>query len=84
LRGPCTPRQARTPKKLLWEGFKKRGAGKHLKTMLSTLPGKHGKVRNDTEVPRRPLLKALEAESDLSSTHDLKSGEISIKVDIAV
>jgi hypothetical protein len=73
-----------TPKKLLWEGFKKRGAGKHLKTMLSTLPGKHGKVRNDTEVPRRPLLKALEAESDLSNTHDLKSGEISIKVDIAL
>jgi hypothetical protein len=73
-----------TPKKLLWEGFKKRGAGKHLKTMLSTLPGKHGKARNDTEVPRRPLLKALEAESDLSNTHDLKSGEISIKVDIAV
>jgi hypothetical protein len=72
-----------TPKKLLWEGFKKRGASKHLKTMLSTLPGKHGKVRNDTEVPRRPLLKALEAESDLSNTHDLKSGEISIKVDIA-
>lgn len=73
-----------TPKKLLWEGFKKRGASKHLKTMLSTLPGKHGKVRNDTEVPRRPLLRALEAESDLHNTHKLKPREISIKIDIDV
>jgi hypothetical protein len=73
-----------TPKKLLWEEFRKRGAGKRLKTMLSTMPGKHGKARNDTEVPRRPLLKALEAESDLSNTHDLKSGVLNIKVDIPV
>jgi hypothetical protein len=74
-----------TPKKLLWEGFKKRGARKRLKTVLSTLPGKHGKVRNDTEVPRRPLLKALTAESELKNTNnakDIKRGEISFKVDV--
>jgi hypothetical protein len=76
-----------TPKKLLWEGFKKRGARKRLKTVLSTLPGKHGKTRNDTEVPRRPLLRALNAESDLKNTNnvkDFKPGEVSFKVDVPV
>lgn len=73
-----------TPKKLLWEGFKKRGPGKCLKTMLSTLPGKHGKINSSTEVPRRPLLKALEAESDLSNTNKLKSSELSIKIELVV
>lgn len=73
-----------TPKKLLWEKFKKRGAGKKLKTMVSTMPGKHGKPSNKTEVPRRPLVKALEAESDFHNTHGLPSKELSIKVDIAV
>lgn len=58
--------------------------GKRLKTMLSTLPGKHGKISSSTEVPRRPLLKALEAESDLSNTNKLKSNEFSIKIDIVV
>ncbi len=71
-----------TPKKLLWEGFKKRGARKRLKTALSTLPGKHGETSNHTEVPRKSLLKALETESDLSNTNNLKSGEISFKIDI--
>ena len=65
-----------TPKKLLWEGFTKRGstAGKRLKSVLSTLPGKHGTARNGTEVPRRLLLEALLQETDLSNTHDLKFG----------
>jgi hypothetical protein len=65
-----------TPKKLLWERFTKRGSkpGKRLKAVLSTLPGKHGKTANDTEVPRRPLLDALRKETDLSNTNDLKFG----------
>jgi hypothetical protein len=65
-----------TPKKLLWEGFTERGSkpGKRLKAVLSTLPGKHGKIANDTEVPRRPLLDALRKETDLSNTNDLKFG----------
>jgi hypothetical protein len=74
-----------TPKKLLWEAFKKRGAGKRLKTMLSTMPGKHGKPANDTEVPRRPLLKALETESDLRNTNNpkhLKAGELSVVMEV--
>jgi hypothetical protein len=62
-----------TPKKLLWEAFSKRG-GKGLHTLLSTLPGKHGKARNKTEVPRRPLLAALEAESALLNTNKLPFG----------
>jgi len=65
-----------TPKTLLWENFQKRNksANLGLQTMLSTLPGKHGKVRTRTEVPRRPLLEALEKESNLHNTNDLKFG----------
>jgi hypothetical protein len=63
-----------TPKKLLWEAFTKRGANKKLKTLLSTLPGKHGKSASKTEVPRRTLLRALEDESDLTNTHKLPFG----------
>jgi len=63
-----------TPRKLLWEGFRKR-KGKKLKTMLSTLPGKHGKTTSDTEVPRRTLLKALKEESQLKNTDDLPFGK---------
>jgi hypothetical protein len=73
-----------TPKKLLWEGFRKRGSGRQrLKTALSTMPGKHGKASNNTEVPRKPLLKALEAESDLHNTANakqLKAAELSFTI----
>jgi hypothetical protein len=44
-------------------------------TLLSTMPGKHGKVANKTEVPRRPLLAALKAETALSNTDDLSFGK---------
>ena len=76
-----------TPKQLLWEGFSKRGSGKGLTTMLSTLPGKHGKTRNDTEVPRRPLLQALQEESDLKNTsnrNDFEKGALSIKIELPI
>jgi beta-lactamase superfamily II metal-dependent hydrolase len=69
-----------TPKKLLWEGFTKRGPAKQLKTVLSTMPGKHGKVANKTEVPRRTLLAALESESDLASTMDLSFAEKTLQI----
>jgi hypothetical protein len=65
-----------TPKKLLWDKFarrKKAGPGR-LCTLMSTMPGKHGKVKNRTEVPRRPLVDALEKESDLTRTDTLKFG----------
>lgn len=66
-----------TPKKLLWEDFKHRNkpGSQRLVTLLSTLPGKHGKVANKTEVPRRPLLDALKAETKLSNTNDLAFGK---------
>lgn len=66
-----------TPKKLLWEAFKNRGKpnGRRLLTLLSTLPGKHGKSEKHTEVPRRTLLEALEAESELKNTHTLSFAE---------
>lgn len=66
-----------TPKKLLWEGFKKRGSaeGKRLVAVLSTMPGKHGKTAKDTEVPRKPLLNVLEHQTDLYNTDRLKFGD---------
>jgi hypothetical protein len=65
-----------TPKTLLWQHLKKRkkpGAAR-LRTLLSTMPGKHGSTKSRTEVPRRPLLDALEAETVLVSTQAFKLG----------
>lgn len=62
-----------TPRKLLWDGFRKR-EGRKLHTLLSTLPGKHGSTRDETEVPRRTLLRALESESQLLNTDKLPFG----------
>jgi beta-lactamase superfamily II metal-dependent hydrolase len=62
-----------TPRQALWENFRKR-KGKKLHTLLSTMPGKHGNPRKDTEVPRQTLLSALRKESDLQNTVDLKFG----------
>jgi hypothetical protein len=59
-----------TPKKALWEHFVKRKT-RQLRTLLSTMPGKHGTSRSGTEVPRKPLLDALKAESVLQNTDDL-------------
>ena len=63
-----------TPKSM-WKRFKKKGAaGKtgRLKSVLSTMAGKHG-GKNDapTEVPRTPLVNELKAESSLYDTQDL-------------
>jgi hypothetical protein len=60
-----------TPKKSLWQNFRKR-QGRQLLTMMSTLGGKHGKTANKTEVPRKTLVTALENGSRLSSTQDIE------------
>ena len=60
-----------TPRQLLWDHFRKRSTGR-LHTLLSTLPGKHGHTQNNTEVPRKPLLKALSTETALLNTNDKK------------
>ena len=66
-----------TPK-TLWNGFKNRSdkKGKRLQTFVSTMPGKHGKAANKTEVPRKTLVDALQKESDYFTTQDLKRGVI--------
>jgi hypothetical protein len=59
-----------TPRQWVWDAFKKK-KGKQLQTMMSTMPGKHGKVASKTEVPRRTLVTALESGSHLKSTNKL-------------
>ena len=60
-----------TPKQLLWEGFRKRGAGNgpKLATLLSTLPNKH------PGVPRPTLVEALNSETELHDTTALRLGQ---------
>jgi len=63
-----------TPKSL-WELFQnknKKPSAARLRTIVSTMAGKHGDPRRGTEVPRQKLVEALEAESDYFSTQDIK------------
>jgi hypothetical protein len=59
-----------TPK-TLWKAFDHRGpigtAGR-LRTLVSTLSGKHGKPWRGTEVPRTKLMQAIRADSTLTDT----------------
>jgi hypothetical protein len=59
-----------TPRQWVWDAFEKK-KGKQLQTMMSTMPGKHGKVASKTEVPRRSLVTALESGSRLKNTNTL-------------
>ena len=65
-----------TPKSL-WKLFqhkdKKKTAPERLKTLMSTMDGKHGHADSKTEVPRKSLVSALTDESDLFTTQVLKS-----------
>jgi hypothetical protein len=60
----------------MWNRFSKKSTDEEkkgrLKTMLSTMPGKHGSEKDHTEVPRQSLLKALDDQSELHSTHRLE------------
>jgi hypothetical protein len=61
-----------TPKSL-WAMFAKRSktAGPdRLRSVMSTMVGKHGSVESRTEVPRATLTAALRSESELFSTHE--------------
>jgi hypothetical protein len=62
-----------TPRQMLWDNFQKRGSqkGMRMRTLLSTMPGKHGTPGKKTEVPRRTLLDALAQETDLHDTEKL-------------
>lgn len=64
----------------MWNRFSKKSTDENKKgrltTMLSTMPGKHGHEKDNTEVPRRSLLKALDEQSELHSTHLLEPDAI--------
>ena len=66
-----------TPKKMLWENFRKRGS-KQLSTMMSTMANKHGKTASKTEVPRRTLVAALEQESELKNTQRIRAADADV------
>ena len=72
-----------TPK-TLWNGFSKVGpAGTpgRLKTLLATRKNKHGHRENGTEVPREPLVDALVAQSELTSTLDMTGAKDFVHVE---
>lgn len=63
-----------TPKSL-WSRFRHKSTKKapdRLKSLMSTMAGKHGHADSNTEVPRSTLVRALEAESDLFTTQRLE------------
>lgn len=63
-----------TPKSL-WTGFgnrSKRATATRLRTVVSTMLGKHGDRAHDTEVPRDTLVAALSSESEFFTTQSIK------------
>jgi hypothetical protein len=63
-----------TPKSL-WKLFEHKGTAHtddRLKTVVSTMAGKHGKPDRGTEVPRRKLVEELERNSEFFTTQSLK------------
>ncbi len=67
-----------TPRKLLWEHFKRLDAAvpaDRLVTLLSTRTGKHGATARGTEVPRSTLLKQLTDRSTLVDTQEIPAKE---------
>ena len=75
-----------TPKSM-WAGFAKRGPkvkADRLKTVLSTMPGKHGDESRHTEVPRQTLLAALHGQTELHSTHMLAPQVLFERVDLSL
>lgn len=75
-----------TPKSM-WNAFKKKGSASapdRMKSVLSTLPDRHGHEHSNTEVPRRTLLAELDAKSELHSTHTLGAGVLSTTVELTL
>ena len=66
-----------TPKDL-WNGFAAKGNSKkenRLISLLSTSDHVHGREASGTEVPRKPLVDALENESNLQDTRQLSASQ---------
>jgi hypothetical protein len=75
-----------TPKSL-WKLFKNKSekkAASRLKSLMSTMAGKHGHTTSRTEVPRKTLVNALTRESDLFNTQSVKAKDLYIPGDIVV
>lgn len=69
-----------TPKDL-WKGFSTRGNDRkkgRLISVLSTSDHVHGSESRGTEVPRKPLVEALESESSLHDTRRLSGDQMSM------
>jgi hypothetical protein len=69
-----------TPK-TLWEGFnhksEKTTEKNRLKTVVSTMEGKHGSRANHSEVPRQTLVDALRVSSEFHTTENAaRQGEL--------
>jgi hypothetical protein len=76
-----------TPK-TLWENFenksKEEGKTQRLKTVVSTMPGKHGHKESHTEVPRKTLVDTLSAFSEYHTTENAADhGDLYVDVEIA-
>lgn len=65
-----------TPK-TLWRLFENRRGqkSKRMHSINSTMGNKHGDWRKNTEVPRRPLVKALQEETHYLSTQEIRSNK---------
>jgi hypothetical protein len=75
-----------TPK-ALWNMFDKRGPASksgRMKSVLSTMPGKHGAASSHTEVPRSTLLKELASKTDLHSTHKMAHSDLCEEIRISL
>lgn len=75
-----------TPK-TLWENFERRseraGDPRRLKTIVSTMPGKHGSKKNHSEVPRETLVNELTSFSEYHTTETAaERGELYEDVEI--
>lgn len=75
-----------TPK-TLWKNFENKsedaGVSRRLKTVVSTMPGKHGSKENHSEVPRQTLVKEFKALSDYHTTETAaKRGDLYEDIEI--
>src|SRR5262249_17477287 len=67
-----------TPK-TLWGLFEHKGSARdhnRLKTVVSTMAGKHGSTARGTEVPRHKLIEELQKHSDFFTTQLLKGKKL--------
>jgi hypothetical protein len=68
-----------TPK-TLWNLFQKKSPDEHkkerLRSIVSTMTGKHGSVDRGTEVPRTKLVQALKTESTFATTQSLTNKNV--------